>query len=92
MHVLVHIVGIPILFHFLFCYYYYFDLFGTHYSVKWGVQELVAEHATIIDMHVGKLLQKIHAHHWRLNPNALAGYKIALFRKSSAAAPTILLG
>jgi hypothetical protein len=61
-------------------------------SVKWGVQELIAEYATIIDAHFGRLLQTIQAHQWRLNPNALAGYRVAIFRKSSSTTPTVLLG
>lgn len=62
------------------------------YSVHWKVQELVSEYGAIIDKHVLSLLGIIASHHWRLNPNVLAGSKIAVFRKTSGSIPTMITG
>jgi hypothetical protein len=61
-------------------------------SVMWFIDDHQLEYASQIESHMGRLFNFIRDHHWRTNPNILAGYKVALFRKGNGPAPTVITG
>lgn len=61
-------------------------------SVNWIIEELITEYAAQISSHMVSLQHVINETHWRTSPNVLAGMKIAVFRKSSGAIPSVVTG
>lgn len=61
-------------------------------SVTWVVEDLVAEFAGQIEEHMTRITQLIQQSHWRTNPNALCGLRVAIFRKNPAPVPTVITG
>ena len=61
-------------------------------SVSWVVEELVAEFASQIEVHMDKITSIVSQHHWRTNPNVLLGMRVAVFRKTANPSPTVVTG
>jgi len=64
----------------------------TRLSSTWLILDLEREYARKIQQHIQGLFGVINDHHWRCNPNALAGMPVAVFRKTTSAAPLVLMG
>lgn len=58
----------------------------------WFVDEHQVEYASQIESHMTRLFDFVAQNHWRMNSNVLAGYKVAIFRKATGSAPTVITG
>lgn len=53
---------------------------------------MVLEYAAQIEAHMTRLMSQVAAIHWRTSPQVLSGMRVAVFRKTSGPAPTIITG
>ena len=58
----------------------------------WSVEDVVREFAQICDNHIDQVLGKIERNNWRVAKDILAGFRVAVFRSSVSAMPTLLTG
>jgi len=61
-------------------------------SVTWIIDDLVVEYSMQITQQMNKLTSIVKQHHWRVNPNVLAGMRVAAFRKGSNPMPIVITG
>ncbi len=61
-------------------------------AVLWAVQDVVCEIAAVVDKHVDAMLNRVDLNCWRTNCDVLSGFRVAIFRRTSSAVPTILTG
>jgi hypothetical protein len=61
-------------------------------SIEWLIEDLIVEYCFQIENHFFNVLNSIQTNHWRTNPQVLSGWKIAIFRKSTALNPSFMTG
>jgi hypothetical protein len=61
-------------------------------SIQWLIEDFIAEYAMQIENHFYNIFNVIQSNHWRNNPQILSGWKVAIFRKSTAIHPSFMTG
>lgn len=61
-------------------------------SVLWKIDDVMTDFAAIIDKHIASVLCRVENNCWRTNSDVLSGFRCALFRRTSANLPTVLVG
>ena len=62
-------------------------------SVQWRLEDLIIDSASTLDTFIENILQTIERHHWRTNPNILAGRPVAILpQHQGGGKPEFILG
>ena len=62
-------------------------------SVQWRLEDLIIDSASTLDTFIENILKTIERHHWRTNPNILAGRPVAILpQRQGGGKPEFILG